>query len=79
MFYFKTNLKFKQLTLCSDGVWEFIDNNECAKMILSQRGANGKIDPMAACEILAKESWNRWMEDTAGEISDDITALVQVF
>lgn len=38
-----------------------------------------KIDPSAAAEVLAKESWARWMDDTGGEISDDITAVIQVF
>jgi serine/threonine protein phosphatase PrpC len=70
---------FVALTLCSDGVWEFIDNNECAKMILGCRDPKTKkIDPSAAAELLAKESWARWMDDTGGEISDDITALIQV-
>ena len=68
------------LILCSDGVWEFIDSNEAAKMVLSCRDAKTKkIDPSAAAESLAKESWARWMDDTGGEISDDITAVIQIF
>lgn len=64
--------------LCSDGVWEFIDSNEAARIITQHKNADGKIDPMAAAEDLAKQSWNRWMEDTGGEISDDITVVIKV-
>lgn len=75
----KSKYDFLALVLCSDGVWEFIDNNECAKMVLQCRDKETKkIDPVLAAESLAKESWNRWMEDTAGETSDDITIVVQV-
>jgi len=63
--------------LCSDGVWEFIDSNECARIVCRHK-VDGKLDPMAAAEDLAKQSWNRWMEDTGGEISDDITVVIKV-
>ncbi len=82
----KGGYEFLALLLCSDGVWEFIDNNEAAKMVLQCRAAGdgdrksqktGPLNASAAAEVLAKESWSRWMNDTGGEISDDITALVQ--
>lgn len=71
---------FLAMALCSDGVWEFIDHNDAAKILLSQRekGNPNKIDPVMASEALAAESWNRWMEDTGGEISDDITVVLQL-
>jgi len=69
--------EFVAFALCSDGVWEFIDSNEAAKIICRHK-ANGKVDPMSAAEDLAKQSWNRWMEDTGGEISDDITVVIKV-
>ena len=66
------------MIMASDGVWEFIDNDEAAKICCAQRDKDtGKIDPNRAAEALSKESWNRWMEDTNGEISDDITCMVQ--
>ena len=70
--------EYLAVIVCSDGVWEFIDCDEAAKIVCRSKTADGKLDPHAAAEDLSKESWNRWMEDTGGEIADDITAIVQV-
>lgn len=71
---------FLGFALCSDGVWEFLDMHDAARILMSQREkANPhKVDPTMAAEALAAESWNRWMEDTGGEISDDITVVFQL-
>lgn len=57
------------LMVCSDGVWEFIESKMAADML-----RNDKADTF--CENLAKAAWDKWMKDSDGEISDDITALV---
>jgi serine/threonine protein phosphatase PrpC len=67
------------LLMCSDGVWEFISNDEAASIVCGSRDENREIDPAAGAENLTKESWNRWMEDTGGEVADDITAVVHLF
>lgn len=58
-----------ELLICSDGVWEFIADDEAFKLI------DTKSTPHDMVEHLAKESWNRWMSDSSDEISDDITVL----
>jgi len=71
-------VEFKALVLCSDGVWEFISDDMAADMISKIKKPNGKIDPVKAAERICQESWDKWMEDTGNEISDDITCLIQV-
>lgn len=58
------------LLVCSDGVWEFVQSQQAADMVKVP-------DPSgASIEKLTKASWDAWMEDSDGEISDDITAVV---
>ena len=60
------------LAVCSDGVWEFITDIECSRLLAAvPRG-----DEMVAAEALCKESWDRWMREENGYIVDDITAVV---
>lgn len=53
------------LILCTDGVWEFIDDNEALKQAL-EKGIGG----------LADEGYQRWLKDSDNEISDDITGIM---
>jgi len=62
----------KTVLLCTDGVWEFIDSAEAVKVV--QSFDQGKIAD--AAEKLANLSWDRWMGDSDGEITDDITAVL---
>jgi serine/threonine protein phosphatase PrpC len=48
----------KFLVLASDGVWEFIESEECVNIIKDYYLKN---DPQGACEYLIKESSRRWM------------------
>jgi len=57
--------------LCSDGVWEFIESRE-AKDIVTQYPRREARD---AAEMLAKESWDRWIREEGGIVVDDITSL----
>lgn len=57
------------LLLCTDGVWEFIESKTAAEMVNVEK-------TQEATEALVKASWDKWMGDSEGEISDDITAIV---
>jgi hypothetical protein len=68
----KSGWKNIGILLCSDGVWEFFDNDECAEFFLqkclqgNRKLMNGKagvhLDIVHGCESLCEESWSRWME-----------------
>lgn len=60
------------IMLCSDGVWEFIPSQEAAE-IVKKHGRDGV---KAAVEELTQKSYDRWMDDSDGEVSDDITAVI---
>jgi len=61
--------KDKMILLCTDGVWEFIDSEEAVTIAMREKA------PACAAETLAQMSWDRWLGDSEGEISDDITAV----
>mmetsp|Transcript_102281 Transcript_102281/g.177465 ORF Transcript_102281/g.177465 Transcript_102281/m.177465 type:complete len:379 (+) Transcript_102281:136-1272(+) len=65
------------LLVCTDGVWEFIENNEALQILIDankeEEGSRPKEQNAAA--KLAKVSWDRWMADSDNEISDDITIV----
>ncbi len=54
--------------IASDGVWEFISNQEAVDMV----GAHG--NPEDACKVLCEEATKRWHQEE--EVVDDITAVV---
>lgn len=60
------------MILASDGVWEFIDNQEAVDIVVQAKG-----DPELACKLLCQESTKRWQMEE--EVIDDITALVIYF
>jgi len=60
------------LLICTDGVWEFIESQEASDMV--EKYPKEKYGE--AVEKLAQESWDRWMNDSDNEISDDITAIM---
>lgn len=63
------------ILLCSDGVWEFIKDEEAVKICLPLSQGPMK-NPNQAAEILAKEAWDRWMVEESGLVVDDITVVV---
>lgn len=63
--------KAPMLMVCTDGVWEFIESDEAVKMVIERKNNMAK-----AAADLAQESWNRWLADSGGEISDDITVFL---
>eukprot|EP00928_Gymnodinium_smaydae_P052982 TRINITY_DN3708_c0_g3_i1.p1 TRINITY_DN3708_c0_g3~~TRINITY_DN3708_c0_g3_i1.p1 ORF type:complete len:424 (+),score=89.48 TRINITY_DN3708_c0_g3_i1:129-1274(+) len=59
-----------RLLICSDGVWEFIDNKQAFDIC-------DKKDAVAdSSRALVQESYDFWMADSQGEISDDITCIL---
>lgn len=61
----------KFLVLASDGVWEFIDNDECVRLVAPYWENN---DPDGACKKLVDLSVEHWQRED--EVIDDITLIV---
>lgn len=61
----------KFLVIASDGVWEFISNEEIVAMVAPFYQQN---NPEGACEKLVKESVAHWKKED--EVIDDITCIV---
>lgn len=59
------------IILASDGVWEFLSNNEVAKVVTPYFE---KEAPEAAANALVKAAYKKWTEEE--EVVDDITAVV---
>ena len=70
---FNGNEKF--IILASDGIWEYIDSDECVNIV--KEFYENDMDAIGALNALVKEAFNRWknMEDSI----DDITAIVIFF
>ncbi|RMX70238.1 hypothetical protein DD238_001065 [Peronospora effusa] len=56
------------LIVATDGLWEFMSNEECMEMAMGQR------DPKVAVNLLIKEANRRWMKEE--QVIDDITIIV---
>ena len=61
-------LDIQFIIIASDGVWEFISNQEAVDIV----GAHS--NPEEACKILVEEATKRWHQEE--EVVDDITAVV---
>jgi serine/threonine protein phosphatase PrpC len=57
--------------VCSDGVWEFIENQEAVEFV----AGFGRAGAAQAAEQLAKKAWERWL-DMEGDVVDDITVMI---
>ena len=57
--------------MCSDGVWEFIENEEAVEFVAEF----GRAKVAQAAEELAKRAWQKWVE-VEGDVVDDITVMV---
>jgi len=60
------------LLLCSDGVWEFMTPLEAVNFMVGVNPGNA----MQAAEKLAKEAWDRWIQEEGGAVVDDITVVL---
>lgn len=59
------------LLLCTDGVWEFIDDATA----IWEMGIDKKDALDENLQRLTKKSYDAWMKDSENEISDDITGI----
>mmetsp|Transcript_57782 Transcript_57782/g.179501 ORF Transcript_57782/g.179501 Transcript_57782/m.179501 type:complete len:384 (-) Transcript_57782:358-1509(-) len=59
------------LLLCTDGVWEFIESKDAADLVCQYPAITAE----EAVQRLVKLGWDRWMQDSDQEISDDITGV----
>ena len=57
--------------MASDGVWEFIENDECVRIVAPYWEKN---DPQGACKELTDLSVKHWERED--EVIDDITVIV---
>eukprot|EP00929_Paragymnodinium_shiwhaense_P117840 TRINITY_DN8917_c0_g1_i1.p1 TRINITY_DN8917_c0_g1~~TRINITY_DN8917_c0_g1_i1.p1 ORF type:complete len:533 (+),score=118.55 TRINITY_DN8917_c0_g1_i1:91-1689(+) len=62
------------LLAASDGVWEFIDSQQAAKIILDELEAGRS--RQEAVEVLLAASQELWDENEGGQYCDDITAVL---
>jgi len=60
------------LLLCTDGVWEFIKSEEAVELAFKFPADRAE----EAMGNLVKLGYDRWMEDSDNEISDDITGIL---
>ncbi|RQX73459.1 putative PP2C, partial [Toxoplasma gondii CAST] len=61
--------------IASDGVWEFISNQEAVNIVNEAMGSERKVRAKAAAERLALEAFKRWVEEE-GNVVDDITCQI---
>lgn len=59
------------LLICSDGVWEYVHSSH-ALPVAAEALEKGSL---AAANRLVLEGWDRWITESGGEGSDDITAV----
>jgi serine/threonine protein phosphatase PrpC len=64
----------KFIVVASDGVWEFLDNQKVAEIVMPFYKKN---DPDGACKALIKESTDWWNQEDV--VVDDITTIVVFF
>jgi len=65
----------KFIVLASDGIWEYIDSDECVNIVKDYY--EDDMDAIGALNSLVKEAFNRWK--SMEESIDDITAIVIFF
>jgi serine/threonine protein phosphatase PrpC len=58
----------KFLVVATDGLWEFIDNQETTEMV------EGQVGPAQAVDTLVTEAGTRWMQEE--QVIDDTTVIV---
>lgn len=61
----------KFIVIGTDGVWEFLSNEEIAEIVLPFYQMN---QPEAAANAIVKEAYKKWREQE--EVVDDITTVV---
>jgi serine/threonine protein phosphatase PrpC len=70
----KPDEEWRFLLVCSDGVWEFISEQDAVNMVASYPPP----DCQKGVDALASEAWNRWIKEEINVV-DDITIIVYWF
>lgn len=65
----------KFIVLASDGVWEFLSNDDVVTLVHSVLRKGGPSAAVSACESLIARAANKWQANE-GDYRDDITAIV---
>ena len=74
IFQFEITPQSKFVVLASDGIWEFLSNEQVMNMIIPFYLKN---DSEGACERLVKESVACWKRED--DVVDDITIIIIFF
>lgn len=65
------------LLIASDGVWEFLKSQTVAEMVGNDyEFGRYKLCCSEIVDKVVKRSWDLWMKDSGGQMSDDITAIL---
>ena len=64
----------KFMIVASDGIWEFIDSQECVEIVKEYYECN---DMKGCCDFLYEISKERWLKEE--EVIDDITLILVFF
>lgn len=64
------------LLLCTDGVWEFLSSEDAMNLIMASNRDDRTLTQSLA--EVTKKSWEKWMNDSDNEVSDDITGIAVV-
>ena len=68
------NYQSNYMIICSDGIWEFISNNEAMKIANKYYLRN---DALGVCQDLTNKSTENWLKEDI--VVDDITVVVAFF
>lgn len=68
------NYQSNYMIICSDGIWEFISNNEAMKIANKYYLRN---DALGLCQDLTNKSTENWLKEDI--VVDDITVVVAFF
>ena len=71
---FKVQKEDKFVVIASDGVWEFLSNEQVARIVDPYFALN---QPEQAANTLVKESLKKWQKEE--EVIDDITCVIVFF
>ena len=75
IFRFNYNGNEKFIVIATDGIWQFIDSEECVKIMKDYYENN--MDAVGGLNTLVKEAFKRWKNEE--DNVDDITAIVIFF
>ena len=73
---FKLNPQSKYMLICSDGIWEYISNEQA--MIIGNKYYE-KNDPLGLCKELTEKSNEIWMKESEDGDIDDMTVVAVFF